>query len=156
MGEQGPPGGRNESDEHFSLTRLGGWWQDEQGGEHPEKRRYARVRYVARLRMVPGDNVVRECEAEDISLGGMLLRFSEAQRQMAVGQLVELTLTDAGGAPLRLDGEIVRHQDTDRFGVRFMNVTGAQRDALLQIIGGAAVSDAAAGTEYVIAKRREK
>lgn len=156
MGEQGPPGRRNESDEHFGLTRLGGWWQDEHGAEHPEKRGYARVRYTARLRMLPGDRSVRRCDAEDISLGGMLLRFTDAKHLLPVGQLVELTLSAVDGSSLRLDGEIVRHQDADRFGVRFMNVTAAQRDALLDIIGGAAGSNKAAGTEYAFSKKRSR
>jgi hypothetical protein len=50
----------------------------------------------------------------------------------------------------------VRYEGEDLFGVRFMNVTSALREALLAIVGAAAGATDDSDTAYAFAKKRDR
>ncbi len=145
-----PDDGRRPTDEQDELTQIGGWWQPDEGERQPEKRQHARVDYSAMLRLVDSD-AVRQCEASNISIGGVLLRH-DGQDPPPVGQLVELMLTAPSRGSLTVEAEVVRH-DPAAFAVRFMNVTSEQREVLQGLVAAAADGAASAGdTEYALSK----
>lgn len=96
----------------------------------------AAVRLVLRLQAAcdPGEPEQQPllCTSVDLSVSGALI---ESSQLLPLGREVALRLFAPGGGPIEIAAQVVRHADprfdrTEGFAVRFLDLSGADRDRL--------------------------
>jgi len=95
-----------------------------------ERRRYPRYFVTSRMTLAVEDEELKQsiglAEPGDISLGGVRVRNLPAGPAVKIGHRLGLLLIDHQDA-LTLRGEVVHHATPDTFGVRFEELSQADR-----------------------------
>lgn len=101
-----------------------------------ERREHTRQK-VSRVEVrVASQESLRASYLRDLSVGGLFVR---SRQPLPIGAAVVIELAVLGAAPVRLKGEVARHESTDEgvfrgFGVRFSTVDPETKSALERII----------------------
>lgn len=140
-------GGWSEDDleepDFEGKTEAGGWWAD-----HEERRAHPRVPFSARVELIPPDGTVHECEAVNLSIGGVLLKKTNRGTLPELGQMVVIEVDE----DITLDGIVVRHEDDHaRFAAQFVNLDTRLRAYLNDTVG--AELNCSTETSYAVSKK---
>jgi hypothetical protein len=135
-----------EEPDFEGKTEAGGWWSDDR--PHEERRAHPRVPFNARVELIPPDGTVHECEAVNLSIGGVLLKKTNRGSLPELGQMVVIEVDD----DIMLDGIVIRHEnDAARFAAQFVNLDTRLRTYLTEKVG--AELDGSSKTSYAVSKR---
>jgi hypothetical protein len=108
-----------------------------------ERRSHPRVSFQALVEVSPPDGELHKCEGVNVSLGGALLRKTNAGHLPELGETVVLETTTER---LAFEGVVVRREPDDRcFAVKWVELGYYQTEYLTKTVGGEQAS--AVGTD---------
>ena len=137
--DTGDPGEEDDSliRDFDEQTEAGGWWPPEKA-PCGERRAHPRVPFAARVETIPPDGMVHDCEAVNLSLGGVLLQKTDPGDLPELGRMVAVEIDEAAGLideAAGLKGIVVRNDAEARsFAVQFVNLEPGVRQFLADIL----------------------
>lgn len=154
-----------EEPDFEGQTVSGGWWSTDQQaddenadgentkrepGKPSDRRAHPRVAFSAQVELIPPDGAVHECQAVNLSLGGVLLEKTNPGPLPELGQMVVIEIPKDEVA---LDAVVVRVEaDTRRFAGQFVNLDNPLREYLKDAVG---VEHERSTTSYMMSKKKE-